>query len=47
MQELRGRVAVVTGAAGGIGRAIARRLARAGMAIERETNVMGERPVGF
>jgi NAD(P)-dependent dehydrogenase (short-subunit alcohol dehydrogenase family) len=33
MQELRGRVAVVTGAAGGIGRALAERFAREGMRV--------------
>jgi len=33
MYALNGRVGLVTGAGGGIGRAIARRLAREGMAI--------------
>ena len=33
MKELRGKVAVVTGAASGIGKALARRWAREGMAV--------------
>lgn len=45
MQDLAGRVAVVTGAAGGIGRALARRFGAAGMrvvAADVETGPLGE-----